>query len=203
MANELNLRKQRPQRKSVAEKMDWVHEKMRNVSLEHLRHVIALKGCANAGKTSVLKCLIAELYRRDPKSWISKEAFDPSRVDVSVSKGGGEYRGVFVYKGIRIAVNTRGDDAGALVSCFRYFASCAVTIGITAVRCHAAGRWAINMERIYEEFCSEYDFECHEVNMPVNRKLRTQAEEMEVAMQIIAKLDELVASMGADSEHAV
>ncbi len=195
MAGELHPQERgwltQPQR--VARNVAWIQDRLQGVPLGGLRHVIALKGCADAGKTSVLKCLIDELYRRDPQSWIGRMAFDPARV--AVENGHGEYQGAFMYRGVRIAVNTRGDDKESIVGCFKCFAAYRVSIGVTAVRCHAVGSRPIDMEHVYAEFCSAYDFHCHEIAMPVGRRLRTRDAEMEVVQQIIARLDELVAAL--------
>lgn len=189
MAGELH-----PQERKIEEKVAWACKRMETVRITDLRHVIALKGCNNAGKTSVLKCLIAELYRRDQQGWIERKPFDPSRVDVTCET---EYYGVFVYKGIRVAIQTAGDTKDVMVRNFEYFAKYHVEIGVTAVRIHEEGKRHVVAEHVYAAVCSMYDFQCHEIAMPVGRRLRTRDAEMEVARQIIARLDELVAVLGA------
>lgn len=46
-----------------------VAKRIRKESFTCLKQVVALEGYHDDGKTSVIKTLIGELYRRDPKSW--------------------------------------------------------------------------------------------------------------------------------------
>lgn len=173
----------------IKKSMFVVRERMENIKLESLKHVIVLKGYNNDGKTSVLKCLIEELYKRNPKNWIGKQKFNPEKVEVEKSKG--EYRAVFNYKGIIIAIQTAGDTRDIIIKNFQYFEKCKVSIAITAVRVHEKNRADIVAEHTYSEINSMRSFVSHEISIE-GMKLRTKAAEMKVVNQIIGELDKLV-----------
>jgi hypothetical protein len=173
----------------IKESMVVVREKMEDIKLECLKHVIVLKGYNNDGKTSVLKCLIEELYNRNPQNWVGKQKFNPEKVDVEKSKG--EYRAVFNYKGIIIAIKTAGDTRDIIIKNFQYFGKCKVSIAITAVRVHEKNRADIVAEHTYSEINSMRSFVSHEISIE-GMKLRTKAAEMKVVNQIIGELDKLV-----------
>ena len=168
--------------------LEYVHQRMEAIRVEHLKHVIVLKGYNNAGKTSVLKLLIEELYRRNPQGCAEQSSFNPIRVDVTNTR---EYHAVFNYRGGRIEIRTAGDTKDIIVKTFECFDKHQVEIGITAVRVHQEGKADVVAEHVYAEIDSIRQFRSHEISI-VGRKLRTRETEMAVVEEIIAVLDEII-----------
>ena len=105
-------------REKIRASIEYVHQRMETIRVKHLKHVIVLKGCNNDGKTSVLKLLIDELYRRNPQGWAETSSFNPIRVDVTKTN---EYHAVFNYHGVRIEIRTAGDTKNVIVDNFEWF----------------------------------------------------------------------------------
>lgn len=166
-----------------------VRERMTQIKLESLKHVIVLKGYNNDGKTSVLKCLIEELYKRNPQGWMGKKKFNPDKVDVEKSTT--EYCAVFNYKGIIIAIQTAGDTKDIIVRNFKYFEKHRASIAITAVRVHMEGKAEIVAEHAYAEIEATRSFVSHDISIE-GKRLRVKKAEMEIVNQIITELDRLV-----------
>ena len=59
-----------------------VAKRIHKESFTCLKQVVALEGYHDDGKTSVIKTLIGELYRRDPKSWRGRK-FNPDKVKIT------------------------------------------------------------------------------------------------------------------------
>ena len=173
--------------------LEYVHQRMETIQVERLKHVIVLKGCNNDGKTSVLKLLIKELYRRNPQGWAEPSPFNPIRVDVTNMN---EYHAVFNYHGVRIEIRTGGDTTNIIVKNFECFDKHQVEIGITAVRVHQEGKAEVVAEHVYAEIDSMRRFTSHEISI-VGKKLRTRKSEMVVVEKIIAILDEIIATSSA------
>ena len=92
-----------------------IAKRIHKESFKSLKQVIALEGYRDDGKTSVIKTLIGELYRRDPKSWKGYRRFNPDKVKITGAKCESEYSAVFCYRGVTIAIYSRGDNPSVIL----------------------------------------------------------------------------------------
>ena len=175
-----------------------VSQRLTKIKFQHLRHVIVLTGYNNDGKTSVLKALIAEIYRRNPNGWRAPRKYDSARVEISVEKRNVEYQAIFEYCGVRIAITTAGDASNIVAWNFEYCAKYNVEIGIMAVRVSAGEKKVAAAEYAYRKARSMVSATEHVVDI-AGKKIR-EKERRNVVEQIIGILDGLTKSKKEDGE---
>ena len=167
-----------------------VAKRIRKESFTCLKQVIALEGYHDDGKTSVIKTLIGELYRRDPKSWRGARKFNPDKVKITGSKYEGECSAVFYYRGVMIAIYSGGDNPSVIAGNFEFFARHHAVIGITAVKVEVEGKTTL-AATAYAQAESIIGFKSTRISIR-GKKLREEKQEMEIVEEIIAALDAIV-----------
>ena len=172
-----------------------VAKRIRKESFACLKHVIALEGYHDDGKTSVLKTLIAELHRRDPKSWRGGRRFNPSMVRVTCER---DYSAVFCYKGVIVAIKTGGDTPSVIARNFEYFSMHHAVIGITAVKVNGENE-SFLAATAYAQAETIIGFRSKTLSIR-GETLREECREMKVVKKIIAALDVLVCEVKANKE---
>lgn len=167
-----------------------VAKRIRKESFTCLKQVVALEGYRDDGKTSVIKTLIGELYRRDPKSWRGARKFDPDKVKITGAKYEGECSAVFCYRGVMIAIYSGGDNPSVIAGNFEFFARHHAMIGITAVKVDDGGKTTL-AATAYAQAESIIGFKSTKISIR-GKKLREEKQEMVIVKEIIASLDAIV-----------
>ena len=176
-----------------------IAKRIHKESFKSLKQVIALEGYHDDGKTSVLKMLIAELYRRDSKSWRKDRKYDPTMVKVSGSQCKGDYSAVFCYKGVFIAITTGGDNPSVLAENFEFFARYHAVVGITAVKVNAENETFL-AATAFEQSELIIGFKSRKIDIR-SRKLRDEQSEMSVVNDIIKALDLVVSEVKKETSN--
>lgn len=167
-----------------------IAKRIHKESFKSLKQVIALEGYHDDGKTSVIKTLIGELYRRDPKSWKGSRKFNPDKVKITGSKYESEYSAVFCYRGVMIAIYTGGDNPSVNAGSFEFFARHHAVIGITAVKVEVEGKTTL-AATAYAQAESIIGFKSTKISIR-GKLLREEKQEMVIVKEIIASLDAIV-----------
>ena len=167
-----------------------IAKRIHKESFKSLKQVIALEGYQNDGKTSVIKALIGELYRRDPKSWKGYRRFNPDKVKITGAKCESEYSAVFCYRGVTIAICSWGDNPSVMASSFEFFARHQAVVGITAVKVEVEGKTAL-AATAYAQAESILGFKSTRISIR-GEKLREEKQEMVIVEKIITALDAIV-----------
>ena len=167
-----------------------IAKRIHKEAFKSLKQVIALEGYRDDGKTSVIKTLIGELYRRDPKSWKGYRRFNPDKVKITGAKCESEYSGVFCYRGVTIAIYSRGDNPSVIAGNFEFFARHQAVIGITAVKVEVEGK-TTPAATAYAQVESIIGFKSTRISIR-GGKLREEKQEMVIVEKIITALDAIV-----------
>ena len=167
-----------------------IAKRIHKESFKSLKQVIALEGYQNDGKTSVIKALIGELYRRDSKSWRGVRKFNPDKVKITGAKCESEYSAVFCYRGVTIAIYSRGDNPSVIAGNFEFFARHHAVIGITAVKVEDEGKTTL-AATAYAQAESIIGFKSTKISIR-GKRLREEKQEMVIVKEIIASLDAIV-----------
>lgn len=167
-----------------------VAKRIRKESFACLKQVVALEGYHDDGKTSVIKTLIGELYRRDPKSWKGARKFNPVKVKITGAKYESECSAVFCYRGVTVAIYSGGDNPSVIAGNFEFFARHRAVIGITAVKVGVEGKTTF-AATAYAQAESIIGFKSIKISIR-GKKLREEEQEMAVVEKIITALDAIV-----------
>lgn len=117
------------------------------------KHVIALSGEGDSGKTSTLLTLINKLY----EAAHSSERVELFVLDEEGNKVHMDKNVVIEYRGMKIAICTGGDNEDVLIENTKFFNSKGWDIAISATRSKGETRYEI------EKFASEENAQFHTV----------------------------------------